>query len=535
MKRMQLVPVETPSGRLGRVVSMAGAHVVVLLDDAGPFPAESVQIGNLVKMRTRASTVFAIVSGMSIPMPARSEGDREYKVVEAEIIGEVNGLTGDQFRRGASMTPALGDVVMVATPEDLRQVYARPNRQTIRVGTIHQDPSVPAHIIVDDLLGRHFAIVGTTGSGKSCTVGLVINGIISSLPSARVVIIDPHGEYPSAFGDKAEVIDPCDLQLPYWLLTFEELVEVVFGMDSRDMAAEISILRELLAVAKQRIAREEGHVELITVDTPVPYKMGDLLRLIDDETGRLDRRHDLTPYLRLKGRLNTLLSDRRFAFMFPSNVVVRDNMRRLLSQIFRIPVEGKPVGIVNLVAVPSEVLNVVVSVLCRMTFDIAHWSDKALPILLVCEEAHRYAPQNTSSNIEPARRALSRIAREGRKYGVSLCVVTQRPSELASGILSQCNTILALRLTNEHDQEFLRGAVSEASAGLLDPLPSLGNAEVIAVGEGVSVPMRIILDPVPENQRPASKPASFSKIWSSDDVSLDYLGDVINRWRRQGR
>jgi DNA helicase HerA-like ATPase len=206
-----------------------------------------------------------------------------------------------------------------------------------------------------------------------------------------------------------------------------------------------------------------------------------------------------------------------------------------LSQLFRVPVAGKPVTIVDLSSVPSEVLNVVISVLCRMTFDFALWSDGAVPVLLVCEEAHRYCSLDSKVGFEPTKRALARCAKEGRKYGVSLCLVSQRPSELALEVLSQCNTIFALRLSNTVDQEFLRGALRESALGLLEFLPALRNAEAIAMGEGVSVPMRLCFDDLPESRRPHSGTASFSSAWAQEVGEAGFLASVIGRWRRAGR
>jgi DNA helicase HerA-like ATPase len=210
-------------------------------------------------------------------------------------------------------------------------------------------------------------------------------------------------------------------------------------------------------------------------------------------------------------------------------------MSEVLSRLFRIPVEGRPITIVDLSGVPSEILNVVVSVLSRMMFDFAVWSDRALPMLLVCEEAHRYVPQDTTLGFEPTKKSLSRIAKEGRKYGVSLCVVSQRPSELATGILSQCNTIFALRMSNQKDQEFVRSALSESAMGLMEFLPSLRNAEAIAVGEGVSVPVRIRFNELPEDRRPLSGTAQFSTAWQNDDEDQSFIDTVVERWRRQRR
>jgi hypothetical protein len=200
--------------------------------------------------------------------------------------------------------------------------------------------------------------------------------------------------------------------------------------------------------------------------------------------------------------------------------------------LFRIPVDGKPITIIDISAVPSEVLNIVISVVCRLTFDFAMWSAKSIPITIVCEEAHRYAPRNREAGFEPAKRALSRIAKEGRKYGVSICVVTQRPSDLAEGLLSQCNTLFALRMTNQDDQAIIRDAVPEASHGLMNFLPALRNGEAIVVGEGVSMPMRVRFAPLLGGNSPKSATASFSAAWSSEFGDLAEIERTIDRWRR---
>ncbi|HSD35489.1 MAG TPA: ATP-binding protein, partial [Alphaproteobacteria bacterium] len=213
----------------------------------------------------------------------------------------------------------------------------------------------------------------------------------------------------------------------------------------------------------------------------------------------------------------------------------KDNMAAILARLFRIPVQGKPVTIVDLSSVPSEVLNVVVSVICRMTFDFALWSEGSMPVLLVCEEAHRYVPSDAAQGFEPTKKVLSRIAKEGRKYGVSLGVVSQRPSELSMSILSQCNTVFALRLSSQKDQDFVRGAMAESALGLLDFLPSLRNGEAIAVGEGVSVPVRIAFDQLLPEHQPNSRTVAFSAGWTADMSGPELVNEVVERWRRQRR
>ena len=218
----------------------------------------------------------------------------------------------------------------------------------------------------------------------------------------------------------------------------------------------------------------------------MPYRTSDLLALIDDRMGKLENKKDISPYRNIKQRLEYICQDPRYAFMFGS-LTVHDSMAQILGRIFRVPVASKPITILELTGIPHEIVNVVVSVLCRMTFDFALWSEGAVPVTLVCEEAHRYVPLNASMGFEPCKRAIAKIAKEGRKYGASLCIVTQRPSEIDPTILSQCNTVFALRMSNDRDQEIVTSAISDTGQGLLEFLPALGQREAIAFGDGVDV------------------------------------------------
>src|SRR5262249_60984790 len=212
-------------------------------------------------------------------------------------------------------------------------------------------------------------------------------------------------------------------------------------------------------------------------------------------------------------------------------LTVRDNLTEILSRILRIPVSGKPITILDISSVPSEIVNVVVSLLCRLIFDFALWSDrdKSIPILLVCDEAHRYVPNDSTLGFEPTRRAIAQIAKEGRKYGVSLCLVTQRPSEISETILSQCSTVFALRLGNDKDQEFVAKALPESARGFLGSLPALRTQEAIVVGEGVTLRMRIVLDDLPPDSRPRSETLPFSSAWQADTADAQIIAPTVTR------
>lgn len=524
--------------RLGRVIAVSACQAVALLERPhsmapalGDLPLE---MGTLVKMRTRVSIVYGMVTGLRVPLPSLEPSDKDLRLVELDLVGETrdtNAIAG--FQRGVSAYPALDEPVYLASVDDLAQVYARPKAATAPVGTIHQNGAVPAYVLVDELFGKHFSIVGTTGSGKSCGIATILRAVIEQNPNAHVILLDPHNEYASAFNDRAVILNPSDgLYLPYWLFNFEELAEIVIGSDRN--SEQMKILGEAVLAAKQSYFVKAGIDKFGTVDTPAPYRISDVLRHIDTAMGSLNRPDSVAAYQSVKGRIAALQADARYGFVFGSRLNLRDELCEILSQLFRIPVDSKPVTILDLSGIPSEVVNVVVSVLCRLTFDFALWSETPVPITIICEEAHRYASRDKQLGFEAAKRALFRIAKEGRKYGVSLCVVTQRPSDLAPGLLAECNTIFAFRMTGQEDQDIVRGALPEASHGLMNFLPALRNGEAIAVGEGVSMPMRICFTPPAEGQRPKSATASFASAWAKA-VESSVVESTVERWRRGTR
>jgi uncharacterized protein len=522
--------------RVGRVIAITPSQAIALLerrDATGTSDlATPLEMGTLVKLHSRVSIVYGMITGLRVPLPSLEPSDKDLRLVELELVGEIrdaDGPTGS-FRRGVSAYPALDEPVYLASAADLTKVYARPSAATARVGTIHQDSVVPAYILTDELFGKHFSIVGTTGSGKSCVVATILNAVIERNPNAHVMLLDPHSEYASAFNERAAVLSPGGgLYLPYWLFNFEELVEIVIGPDHNP--EQVKILGEAVLAAKQSHFAKAGLDKFGTVDTPSPYRMSDALRFLDTAMGSLSRPDSVMAYQAVKGRILALQGDSRYGFVFGGRLTLRDELSDILAQLFRIPVNGKPVTILDLSGIPSEVLNVVVSVLCRLAFDFALWSETPIPITIICEEAHRYAPRDKELGFEAAKRALFRIAKEGRKYGVSLCVVSQRPSDLAPGLLSECNTMFAFRMTGHEDQDIVRSAVPEASHGLMSFLPALPNGEAIAVGEGVAMPMRICFSPLPEGRRPRSATASFTSAWSKDNDGSQ-IEQTVQRWRR---
>lgn len=534
--------------RVGSVISVTGSHALVLLDDtrADVDRVHRPQLGAIMSIDAGASIVLGLVSAMSVPAPSLDGAGGDMRIVELELIGEFSKPTSKtpaRFRRGVSSYPTLGDEVHVATREELAALFAASGSASVRIGAVKQDMAIPATVGVNELFARHCAVLGTTGAGKSCAVALMMRAVLERYPNAHMVIIDPHNEYSRCFTEQAVVFDSTTLNLPYWLLTFDEIVEVLFP-GRVGYEEEIELLADLIPQAKKMnlanasggvrplAERRFGEILSITVDTPTPYRVSEVLNLIDKALGGLEHSRSIAPYKRLRNRLYTVSQDARFSFMF-GGLTVQDTMSDFLGQLFRIPVSGQPVSIIELGGLPAEVAQVVVSVTARLAFEFGLWSHGAAPLALIVEDAHRYAPARDDEGFGPTRRALVRLAKEGRKTGVSLWVVSQRPTELDPTVLSQCNTIFAMRLANQPDQDALRAAVPDASTSLLACLPSLGMGEAIAVGEGVPLPTRIRFDALPRDVVPRSLTASFTDGWSVDVDDDGFLDRIVEQWRAQ--
>ncbi|MDO9384744.1 MAG: DUF87 domain-containing protein [Hyphomicrobiaceae bacterium] len=528
---------------IGRIVSVAGAKAIVMLDHTSAGAVERPEMGMLLAIEASRSVVIAIISALSIPVPSQRESESEFWVAELSLVGELRASGADlepKFSRGTTSYPALGDRVRMATHAELKIAFSPRDGSGVRVGTLRQDETIAVNVNVDELLGKHFAVLGSTGTGKSCTTALILRAILARNHAAHMLLIDPHNEYATAFSGLSEVISPSNLQLPLWLLNFEETTEIF--VPDKDRKVEIEILADLIPIAKSRFAagraaadgnrlrRNGSEIGRCSVDAPLPYRVSDLLTLIDERMGRLENKRELHPYRQLKQRIESISLDSRYTFLF-SSLTVTDDMAQVLGRIFRVPLHDRPLTILELTGLPSEVVNVVVAVLCRLTFEFALWSDGKVPITLVCEEAHRYVPANPALGFEPCKRAIAKIAKEGRKYGASLCIITQRPAEIDPTILSQCNTVFALRLSNDRDQEIVSSAISDTSLGLLEFLPALGQREALAFGDGIPLPVRLLFDELPADALPRSTTAKFSERWQNSRLDEQFLLHVIDRWR----
>ncbi len=527
---------------IGVVLEISGSGSQIALDlqrinecmtDADASIAMAGQVGSQIKIRVGDSWLLANVRDQR--KDRRTEGGI---IANIDFLGEggEEKLTGriHGFRRGVTRYPIPGAMIYPCTTKDLEQIYASDGRASITIGKVFPTKDIRAGLYVDAMLGKHFALLGSTGTGKSTSAALILHRICEAAPKGHIVMIDPHGEYASAFRQTGQILDVSNLQMPYWLMNFEEHAEVLLSSSGNERQQDADILAKVLLAArsKNRLAQTMGK---ITVDSPIPYLLSDFGNILQDEMGRLDKATSTAPYMRIKTKLDELKADPRYQFMF-SGMLVGDTMVEFIGKIFRMPGHGKPISIIDVSGVPSDITSTVVAVLSRLVFDFAIWGreEKTRPVLLVCEEAHRYVPNEKNADGSSVGKILSRIAKEGRKYGISLGLITQRPSDLAEGVLSQCGTIISMRLNNDRDQAFVRAAMPEGARGFLDSIPALRNRECIICGEGVAIPIRVAFDNLEEHKRPASEDPSFVELWSQDGGEEELVERVVMRWRSQG-
>lgn len=568
---------------IGTVQDVNGATVNVELTDETVTGLSFVdgegyrigQVGSFVRIPLGYVDLYGVVSQVGAgAAPVRDGETSPYgnRWLRVQLVGE--GRRGGHFERGVSQHPTIEDRVHIVTEADLRRIYGPGDPDDfVSIGHLASAESIPARVDLNKLVTRHSAVVGTTGAGKSTTVA----GLLSALsdqnryPSARVLVLDVHGEYARALADRSTVFRVAadetkgekPLCVPFWALNFEELVGVAFGKLSDSQAATVadfvmSLKRESLTV-QPRVGLREATV---TVDSPVPFCLhrmwlelhkkehftvipkpggtadereiayvvgddgkplqpGDALSVIPPSyrtiktTGTAGERVNLgNEGVGIKQQLAGLagkLRDPRFAFMFSprdwSPELNGTTKRDLDSLLFDWIGGPQPITILDLSGIPSAVLNDLIGALLRIVYDALFWArnlpegGRERPLLIVLEEAHAYLG---STNSGAAASAVRRIAKEGRKYGVGMMIVSQRPSEIDQTILSQCGTIFAMRLANDTDRAHVSGAASDNLKGLFEMLPVLRTGEAIIVGEAVSLPIRTLIDPPAKDRRPDS-------------------------------
>ncbi|MCO6466926.1 MAG: ATP-binding protein [Bradyrhizobiaceae bacterium] len=553
---------------IGTIIEVDGSHIVAELKPgitelSRVFGGDTYpigQFGSIVKIHFGRRIVFAFVGRLR--MKAEYELDRgvapqaasDERVIEADLFGEGEWLRDTtvtpagwelKFDRGVATYPLPQQTVYLTPKRELRVIYGHGKGPSIHLGEHVGTGGTKCFAEMNELLGKHTAILGSTGSGKSGAVAAVLHSLLergaeAGLPNwkPRIVVLDPHNEYSAAFPDHQKLsTDDGSLVLPYWLLNFSETIGLLIGKTEFVATSQANIVKAALLQARNEGADILGlDTAQITVDSPVPYKLATLKSIIEAAKG------DLAPskqdsHNSILEKLDVLVRDARVAFMMNEwNGAAQDPFPAVLSQLVS---EGSQPRIVDLSGVPNEVAGISSAVIARTLFNLKVWqtADERLssPVLLVCEEAHRYVPNRGEAQYEAAQEAIRRIAKEGRKYGIGLLLVSQRPSEVEATVLSQCNSWIILRITNDADREHVRAILPDSMAGLTKTLSGLRRQEAIFVGQAAVLPSRILIRSLTDELLPRSNDIDFDKGWQGAVMTAEELGVIANRWRFQQR
>jgi hypothetical protein len=367
---------------------------------------------------------------------------------------------------------------------------------------------------------------------------------IKKYPDTHIVVLDLHGEYAAAFPEDVLLINPEKVELPYWVLNFDEFQDLTVDLSETTAKNQTTVLRDSLLRAREGTVGEANLRKgaRVTADSPVWFSIDDLLgqirswniQMIPNAAGELEPGPLYGAFDRFLIRFDSKVSDPRYKFMFaPERYADNESLAQLLKDYLSID-SGKRMAIVDLSGVPSEAVGVVVAVVSRMVFEFNLWNPERdrFPVLLVLEEAHNYVPSRMDSRFTAARTAIERITKEGRKYGIGTIIVSQRPKELSETVLSQCNSFVAMRLTNPDDQDYVRRLVPDALSGLMAMLPALRTGEALMLGDCVALPTRVMVD-CPE-PRPESSDVEYAKWWSCGIRDMD-VERIVKRWRARRR
>ena len=507
-----------------------------------------------------------------------------YRWIEVALFGEA---AEGRFERGVGQFPTVGDEVHLVTSRDLDVIYTDrgdPN-DAIVLGRIAGSDGIPAALSLSALLTRHASVVGSTGAGKSNLVAVLLRALGEGpYKSARVLVIDPHGEYGNALPKATRVISPNAeeesdrLRIPYWALSFDELVAITMGQ-LRDADAEYlrNRIRDLKLEAAEHLTTKTPP-QAVTADSPIPFSLRRLWwELENDERKTFSSPHDQTeetleevidagdadllippryppasgkntpPHRSKAARgiarqlelMRTRMSDSLFEFMFdnkddwspsPDGKVASDLDELLMRWVG----SSDPITVIDVSEIPASVLEVVVGTMLSTVYNALYWGmnlpvgGKEQPLLVVLDEAHRFLEEGADS---AATRACSRIAKEGRKYGVGLMTVTQRPSDIDAAVLSQAGTTIALRVTNKADRSAIESTVPDDLGGLTDLLPALRTGEALVLGEALQVPSRIRIQKAPD--RPVGDDPELPDAWLVARPDPKDYASVVARWRAQ--
>ena len=539
---------------IGHIVESNGAEFVAQLisDDDGFVPevtvdGQTVRIGQIGSyLMVRQSGIYVLVIVESMWQEVDSSG-KLVRMLRVNPLGEITAKGG--FARGVAHFPTTSAELHLVTAATMSVLFSKYSAANFKVGKLSAFESVDVFINPDTFFGRHAAILGQSGSGKSWTVTSFIQSTLKAMPNAHVIILDLHGEYgskewdpdtsPPFPADKVRCIQAADLEIPYWLLTYEELIELLIDSDDPNASVQIAFLRGSLLELKREA---NSHLKLghITVDSPIYFSMDELLerfKFANETTSDFGKtKTALTgKFDQLLVKLQSRLNDTRYDFLLrPKKRKSSESLPGLLRDFVGLGDQNAKVTVLDLSSVPFDVHPTVTAQIGRLAFEFNYWNPKCreFPIFVIAEEAHSYIPRATAGGHHGTRRSFERIAKAGRKYAVGLCVVSQRPNELSETVLSQCSTFVCLRITNPDDQEYVRSLVPDSARGILEALTSLAPGEAISTGEGVPMPVRFRVtmpDPPPNSQD-----IEYADMWVRGPQDID-VEHIVDCWRRQRR
>lgn len=577
---------------LGQVIRVDSNVVEVELSHDIPSAAPIIkgrlykigQIGTFVKMPMGNITIYGIVSAVSDRPSSdlvEKEGRAGSKFLSVQLIGEKIG--DEDFEKGIGTYPTIADEVHLVIEKDLFEIYGEKNSGSIEIGKHSSSENLSVYVDTHNLVLRHCGILGSTGSGKSNTTVSILKAILNSYIGSRIILVDPHGEYASAFPD-ARILKISDSQsplyIPFWLMTFDELAFFLVGAEQKDeQRIEYRMLRELVTeMKKENIDLKSGPVnkDLVTADSPIPFSARALWHRMnwkinatfsvpkqedqtDDKAEEVDpgdpeslKAASFTPYVMstaapykskhnefyaYEKKLLSRLKDSRYDFLFNPGEYKTAKSEKDLHDLLTQWIGGKQkLAILDLSGVPFEVLDITIGLITRFVYDSMFWgrnelyTGKKRPLLLAYEEAHTYLGKNDRSSY--SKNAVERIFKEGRKFGVGALVISQRPSEISETILAQIGTLIALRLTNSSDQSIVRSSAPDNLSSLMDLLPSLRIGEAVIAGEAIKIPSRVRLKL--NNPRPTSEDPKLVECWSKEHPEdKENYKSVVTKIREQ--
>jgi ABC-type dipeptide/oligopeptide/nickel transport system ATPase component len=505
-------------------------------------------IGSYVVIRQANIAVLALVQKMwGSDRFDRADNRTTDRFIALISVGEIQ--EDGTFMRGVRHYPTPGAKVYAVGIHEINAIFSKFRDYKFFIGQLssHKD----YHLSLDPraLFGRHFAIVGQSGSGKSWTVTSLIQNTIKAMPKSHIIMLDLHGEYcwkdergllHSAFGStQVNYIDAMEMEMPYWMMTYAELIDLFIDRTDTGATLQMSYMREILQQLKHKEAKQIG-LASVSIDTPIYFSLAELymqFKSANEERKDFGKTHGALfgQFDEFLIRMQSRFNDVRYDFLLKPKIRNNsDSMASLLRQFVGLGEKKANITVVDLSSVPTDVRPAVSAQVGRLAYEFNYWNPKRreFPITLICEEAHSYIPREKGGQFEGTKKMMERIAKEGRKYGVSIGVVSQRPTELSETMLSQCSTFICLRTTNPEDQAYIKGLVPEAEGDLTDILSSLGRGEALVLGEAAPLPTRVqIYRPNPE---PKSNDVDYFTSWRQGPDDLD-VEDIVNLWRTQTR